>query len=67
MDDFKELFYQNRASARYAEIGDVSSRRKLREELQCNDFQWSVLLFEAFSLLKYSIYMQNLKKCWDEL
>lgn len=40
MDDYKELFYHNRASARYSEIGDTSSRLALREKLKCNNFQW---------------------------
>ena len=50
MDDYKELFYHNRASARYSEIGDTSSRLALREKLKCNNFQWLVcwLTFSGF-------------------
>lgn len=40
MDDYKELFYQNRQTARNAHIGDIASRLKIRDDLKCNDFKW---------------------------
>ena len=40
MDEYKELFYQNRASARYPDVGDISERLNLRKRLNCHDFQW---------------------------
>ncbi|KAK7603376.1 hypothetical protein V9T40_003375 [Parthenolecanium corni] len=40
MDDYKRLFYYHRPDLKNASIGDISSRKQLREELQCRDFKW---------------------------
>eukprot|EP00045_Choanoeca_perplexa_P013448 m.152584 g.152584 ORF g.152584 m.152584 type:complete len:684 (+) comp16362_c1_seq1:110-2161(+) len=40
MDDYKDVFYDIRPSARSVDIGDVSERRALRDHLQCKSFDW---------------------------
>ncbi|XP_071505162.1 polypeptide N-acetylgalactosaminyltransferase 2-like [Diadema antillarum] len=40
MDEFKVLFYNARPSARGKPYGDVTSRKELREQLQCKSFKW---------------------------
>ncbi|XP_049882421.1 polypeptide N-acetylgalactosaminyltransferase 1-like [Pectinophora gossypiella] len=41
MDDYKELFYLHRPDLRNSrKVGDVSSRQRLRAQLQCNSFEW---------------------------
>ncbi|XP_049882423.1 uncharacterized protein LOC126378274 [Pectinophora gossypiella] len=41
MDEYKELFYLRRPDLRnISKVGDVSSRQRLRAQLQCNSFEW---------------------------
>jgi len=40
MDDWKDFYYQMNPGARNVEIGDLTSRRELRNRLQCKSFRW---------------------------
>ncbi|XP_070566257.1 polypeptide N-acetylgalactosaminyltransferase 1-like [Ptychodera flava] len=40
MDDFKNFFYKISPGAKKSEYGDVTSRKQLRDKLQCKSFQW---------------------------
>ncbi|KAK7486244.1 hypothetical protein BaRGS_00022567 [Batillaria attramentaria] len=41
MDDYKNYFYEA-INYKLGEYGDVTDRRKLREQLQCHDFAWYI-------------------------
>lgn len=40
MDEWKDFYYAMNPGARSVPVGDVSSRRELRERLQCKSFRW---------------------------
>ncbi|VDL62622.1 unnamed protein product [Nippostrongylus brasiliensis] len=40
MDHYKEFFYKMVPSARRVDAGDLTSRRELRYNLQCKNFEW---------------------------
>uniref|UniRef100_A0A7E4V1U7 Polypeptide N-acetylgalactosaminyltransferase n=1 Tax=Panagrellus redivivus TaxID=6233 RepID=A0A7E4V1U7_PANRE len=40
MDEYKAFFYQMVPAAKNVDAGDVTERRRLRENLQCKDFRW---------------------------
>jgi hypothetical protein len=40
MDDYIEHFYSARSTARGTDVGDISDRVAIRNELQCKNFDW---------------------------
>jgi len=40
MDDWKDFYYQMNPGARNVDIGDLTSRKDLRDRLQCKSFRW---------------------------
>merc|ERR1712241_432251 len=40
MDDWKDFYYQMNPGARNVDIGDLTSRKGLRDRLQCKSFRW---------------------------
>ncbi|KAJ8314117.1 hypothetical protein KUTeg_008678 [Tegillarca granosa] len=40
MDEYKEFFYKINPGVRSTSYGDVTSRKQLRQKLQCNSFRW---------------------------
>lgn len=40
MDEYKDFFYKINPGVRATEYGDVSSRKKLRQKLNCKSFRW---------------------------
>ncbi|XP_065157687.1 polypeptide N-acetylgalactosaminyltransferase 5-like isoform X1 [Atheta coriaria] len=40
MDEWKDFYYAMNPGARSVPVGDVTSRRELRERLQCKSFRW---------------------------
>lgn len=40
MDDYKSIYYTNRADAPNVPYGDVTDRKELRRRLQCMSFDW---------------------------
>ena len=40
MDDYKRLFYMNRPDLANTDVGDMTARRKFKENKQCKPFKW---------------------------
>lgn len=40
MDEYKRLFYLHRPDLKKAKLGDLSTRKELRDKLHCHDFAW---------------------------
>ncbi|KAB7498719.1 Polypeptide N-acetylgalactosaminyltransferase 5 [Armadillidium nasatum] len=40
LDDWKEFYYSINPGARNVDYGDISPRKRLRQELQCKSFRW---------------------------
>ncbi|XP_042211763.1 polypeptide N-acetylgalactosaminyltransferase 5-like [Homarus americanus] len=40
MDEWRDFFFEMNPGARSVDYGDVSPRRKLREDLKCKSFRW---------------------------
>lgn len=40
MDEWRDFYYSMNPGARNVEIGDLSPRKKLREDLKCKSFRW---------------------------
>eukprot|EP00043_Microstomoeca_roanoka_P000921 m.29982 g.29982 ORF g.29982 m.29982 type:complete len:644 (+) comp10567_c0_seq1:121-2052(+) len=40
MDEYKDHFYHARPTAKFANVGPLEERKKLKEELQCKSFGW---------------------------
>lgn len=40
MDEWKDFYYALNPGATNVQVGDVSSRKELRERLKCNSFRW---------------------------
>ncbi|XP_012944657.1 polypeptide N-acetylgalactosaminyltransferase 1 isoform X2 [Aplysia californica] len=40
MDEYKDFFYKINPGVRATEYGDVNSRKKLRQKLNCKSFRW---------------------------
>ncbi|CAJ0579054.1 unnamed protein product, partial [Mesorhabditis spiculigera] len=40
MDDYKRLYYLHRPDLKHKDVGELKSRRELRERLNCQSFKW---------------------------
>jgi len=40
MDEWRDFYYSMNPGARNVEIGDLSERRKFREDMKCQSFRW---------------------------
>ena len=42
MDEWRDFYYSMNPGARNVDIGDLSPRKTLREDLKCKSFRWGI-------------------------
>ena len=49
MDEWRDFYYSMNPGARNVDIGDLSPRKTLREDLKCKSFRWGFWIWESWS------------------
>ena len=62
MDDYKKYFYLSRVELKGKEVGDLSKRKHLREELACHSFDWYL-----DNIIPHKYRMDRDSKLWGRL
>ena len=62
MDDSKKYFYLSRVELKGKEVGDLSKRKHLREELACHSFDWYL-----DNIIPHKYRMDRDSKLWGRL
>ena len=48
MDEWRDFYYSMNPGARNVDIGDLSPRKTLREDLKCKSFRWGFIVLMKF-------------------